>query len=88
MIELMIEPNEPLPDQLLSVLGGVEEEEEEHRGDDMSEMDGPNPGHPHQTFRWIIVFLFQAPLITLRGCFIQEFPAKTAPTVIEHSKTK
>ena len=37
-------PNEPLPDQLLSVLGGVEEEEEEHRGDDMSEMDGPNPG--------------------------------------------
>ena len=29
--------------KIISVLG-VEEEEEEHRGDDMSEMDGPNPG--------------------------------------------
>ena len=31
------------PSQIISVLG-VEEEEEEFQGDDMNEMEGPNPG--------------------------------------------
>ena len=31
------------PSRIISVLG-VEEEEEEYQGDDMNEMEGPNPG--------------------------------------------
>ena len=76
------------PSRFISVLG-VEEDEEEFQGDDMNEMEGPNPGIQHKE---IMIFnlnfiriIFQAPLTTFSDCFIPEFPAEIATVVTKNS---